>query len=243
MSEQTPQEPGWGPPTPPPGKPPRQPRQFTVTKIAIGVAAGIALFLVGGVLLAVLLSSGSDHVKATGPTALPASAFPGRDTTPNQFTPSDSAPADETPTTQAAETGAVGDTVSATADDGSGADITITKVSTARYDPGTIEPQDSSFWDHPQHGLYLIVRITVKGTGSPGFDFSSGNFSVVAPDGQTYDELTYSDTWGQSLPDASIHKGETRRGVLVFDVGKRATHGQIAYDPNYSGDPVATWKY
>jgi hypothetical protein len=45
------------------------------------------------------------------------------------------------------------------------------------------------------------------------------------------------------LPDASIHKGEPRRGVLVFDVGKRATHGQIAYDPNCSGDPIATWKY
>jgi hypothetical protein len=242
MSDQTPQQPGWGPPPEP--QPPKPKRQFLVTKIAIGVAAGIALFLVGaGVLLAVLLTSGSNHVKATSPTALPASAFPGRDTTPNQFTPPDSAPADETPTTQAPETGAVGDTVSATADDGSGADITITKVSTARYDPGTIEPHDSSFWEHPQHGLYLIVRVTVKGTGTAGYDINTSDFSVVAPDGQTYDEQTESDTWGQSIPLTTVRNGTVKRGVIVFDVGKQAKHGEIAYDPNVSGDPIATWKF
>jgi Domain of unknown function (DUF4352) len=238
MSDQTPQQPGWGPPPEPPAKPSRQPRQFTTTKIAIGVAAGIALFLIGAiVLLAVLLGSGSSGDKKA--TAAPATtAF-----TAPASTPAESTPVDETPTTQAPEVASVGDSFSATADDGSGADITVAKVSTARYDPGTIEPNDSSFWEHPQHGLYLIVRVTAKGTGSTGFDFNPGSFSVVAPDGQTYDEQTYSDTWGQSFPDSSLHNGETRRGVLVFDVSKRAAHGQIAYDPNYSGDPIATWKY
>lgn len=181
--------------------------------------------------------------RSNKPHSPTASASPGRDTTPNQFTPPDSAPADETPTTQAPQTASVGDTFSATADDGSGADITITKVSTARYDPGTIEPNDPSFWDHPQHGLYLIVRITVKGTGSAGFEINTSDFSVVAPDGQTYDEQTESDTWGQSLPLTTVRQGDTKRGVIVFDVSKRATHGEIAYDPNFNGDPIATWKY
>jgi hypothetical protein len=59
-----PQQPGWRPPT----QSPWQPRQFTVTKIAIGVAAGIALFLVGsGVLLAVLLTSAPATPKQQAP--------------------------------------------------------------------------------------------------------------------------------------------------------------------------------
>jgi Domain of unknown function (DUF4352) len=246
MSEQTPEQPGpppdpprqpgWGPPSEP--QPPKPKRQFLVTKIAVGVAAGIALFWVGGiVLLGILLSSSA--TKAHRVTATTAAA--------QAFTPPDSAPADtladQTPTTQAFADGKVGDTFTATADDGSGADFTVTKITTASYDGGTIEPHDSSFWEHPSHGLYLIVRLTVKGTGSTGLDINTSDFSVVAPDGQTSDEQTESDTWGQSLPLTSIHQGETRRGVIVFDVGKQGRHGKIAYDPNFSGDPIATWSY
>jgi hypothetical protein len=31
--------------------------------------------------------------------------------------------------------------------------------------------------------------------------------------------------------------------VIVFDVSSKATHGKITYDPNFSGDPIATWKF
>lgn len=75
-----PQPPSWGQQQPPhpdlPQPPaPKQKRQFLVTKIAIGVAAGIALFLIGMiVLVAVLLSSGKTSDKqATGTPATIAS--------------------------------------------------------------------------------------------------------------------------------------------------------------------------
>jgi len=239
VSNQT--QPEWGAPTEPSApQPPKPKRQFLVTKIAVGVAVGIALFLVGViVLIAVLIGGGAGGKQATtAPTALPASAFPGRDTTSNQFTP-DSAPADETPTTQPAEVGKTGDTFTATGD-GSSVDITITKITTATVDRGTIEPNDSSFWDHPTNGLYLIVRMTVKGD-SGSFDINPAEFVVISPDGQTYDDQTNSDTWGQPLPLTAVHQGQTRRGVIVFDVPTK--HGQVAYNPNFDGDPIAIWSY
>jgi hypothetical protein len=74
VSDQTQQAPGWGPPTtPPPPTPPKRKRQFLVTKIAVGVAAGIALFIVGGiVLLAVTLSGGSSTSGKQATIATPA---------------------------------------------------------------------------------------------------------------------------------------------------------------------------
>ena len=70
MSTQTPQIPGWDPPTPPSPK-----RQHLVAKIAVGVAAGIALFIVGIiVLVAVAVSSSSPNTQAADTTvATPAS--------------------------------------------------------------------------------------------------------------------------------------------------------------------------
>lgn len=65
MSDQTQQTPEWGPPPTTP-QPPKPKRQHLVGKIAIGVAAGIALFIVGSiVLVAVLVSGGSTSDKQT----------------------------------------------------------------------------------------------------------------------------------------------------------------------------------
>lgn len=84
--------PEW--PAPPPHhnppKPPRQRRQFLVTKIAIGVAAGIALFVVGViVLVAVLMAGGStgDKQAATGTPATIASQAADTSATTEQATP------------------------------------------------------------------------------------------------------------------------------------------------------------
>jgi hypothetical protein len=74
------QQPGWGPPPEP--QPPKPKRQFLVTKIAVGVAAGIALFLVGViVLLGVLLSSGSDSATPTATTSLAVTTRPAPEAT------------------------------------------------------------------------------------------------------------------------------------------------------------------
>jgi hypothetical protein len=239
VSDQTQQTPEWGtPPTDPqPPQPPKPKRQFLVTKIAAGVAAGIFLFIVGmTALIAIAISGGGSTSDKQATSAAPATT---------QFaspasTPTDQAPVDETPTTQPAEIGKAGDTFTATANDGSGADFTVTKITTSTVDRGTISPNDSSFWDHPTNGLYLIVRLTVKGT-SGSFDINPAEFVVIGPDGQTYDDQTYSETWGQSLPSTNVHQGQTRRGVIVFDV--RAKHGQVAYTPNFDGDPIAIWSY
>jgi hypothetical protein len=83
MTDQPPQPPeapqqpapGWGPPAEP--QPPKPKRQFLVTKIAIGVAAGITLFLVGSVVvLGMLLASGSDSGKHAAAPAAAATTRP-----------------------------------------------------------------------------------------------------------------------------------------------------------------------
>jgi hypothetical protein len=66
--------PEWPPPPPPhhnPPRPPRQKRQFLVTKIAIGVAAGIVLFIIGVIVLIGVLIDGSTGGKQAA-TATPA---------------------------------------------------------------------------------------------------------------------------------------------------------------------------
>jgi hypothetical protein len=192
-----------------------------------------------GITLLLTLGACSSRGTTAKPATTTASTLP---VAPLQQPPV-SAPQDETATTVATNTGKVGDTFTATAEDGSSADITITKVSTARYDQGTIEPRNRDFWQHPSNGLYLIVRMTVKGTGAVGFDLNTADFSVIAPDGQAYTDQTESDTWGQSIPLAKISSGQVRRGVVVFDVARAAGHGQIIYDPNASGEAIASWRY
>ncbi len=97
MSDQTQQTPGWGPPsTSQPPQPPKRKRQFTVTKIAIGVAAGIALFIVGIIVLVAVAVSGSSTggkqatiATATTPRAASPAATPITDPAPVQPKPSD----------------------------------------------------------------------------------------------------------------------------------------------------------
>jgi len=72
MSEQWGPNPAPPPPYPNPAKPPKQKRQFLVTKIAIGVAAGIALFIVSLIVLVAMLMAGGSTGDKQAATATPA---------------------------------------------------------------------------------------------------------------------------------------------------------------------------
>ena len=222
MSQST-QSPEWG--SPPAPQPPKQKRQFLVTKIAIGVAAGIALFLIGLVMLVGVLIGGSSTGDKQATAAAPITT---------QFTPPDSTPTDTAPAAQPPEVGKVGDTVTATGDDGAAADITITKIAT-RY--AALDYQTA------EHGMFLIVYVKVSGTAQ-SFDINPLDFYVTGADGSHYEDPTYASTGDTpALDSGTLHAGEHMRGVLVYDVNPKAKHGKFAYSPNLDGEPIATWSY
>lgn len=229
MSNQTEPSTQWGTPPATP-TPPKPKRQFTVTKIAIGVAAGIALFLVGSaVLVAVLLSGGSTGDKQAAPA-----------TTQAAFTPPASAPADpvdttpdvtEPPSTPARDL-AVGGTGSFTSDEGA-ADITITKVTVASRDP-------SEFGERAKHGWFVVVHVKAAGT-SGSYDVNSFDFYAKSSNGFHTEDATYLDSWGTVLEGGTLQDGEHISGTIVYDVPTR--HGKLVYSPNYDNEPLATWSY
>jgi hypothetical protein len=225
---QTQQTPGWGPPTTP--QPPKPKRQFTVTKIAIGVAAGIALFLIGSiVLVAVLLSSdpGGKQATAVAPSV-------------TEFTPPASAPPDETATDEPAATEPpassfmglqLHDAVTVTSEGTDSADLAITAVrrSTQALD---------QYSERPQHGYFLIATIKVKGIGAP-LDLNGLDFEVVTADGRHWESSTAG--LPNELSVATVAKGETLTAEVVFD--EPAKHGQIVYTPNLGDAAIASWKF
>ncbi len=226
-----PQQPGWGPPTQPSTRPPRQPRQFTVTKIAIGVAAGIALFLVGCiVLLAVLLSSSSSgDKKAAAPAATEGPTSPPWDT---GTAPTDSSPDVTQPPAAAPSELAIGDTGSFTSDEGD-ADITITKVQTATRDP-------APYGDRPSHGWFVVFHVKAIGTRG-SYDVNSFDFYVKSSNGYHTEDPEYLDSWGPSLESGTLHSGEHLSGTIVYDAPTK--HGKLVYSPNLDSEPLASWTF
>lgn len=226
-----PQQPGWGPPTQPPGQLPRQPRQFTITKIAIGVAAGIALFLVGTiVLLAVLLGSGSSSSKhAAAPVATEGPTSPPLDT---GAAATDSSPDVTQPPAAAPSELAIGDAGSFTSDAGD-ADITITKVQMATRDP-------APYGERPSHGWFIVFHM--KATGSSGsYDVNPFDFYVKSSNGFHTEDAEYLDSWGPSFESGTLHSGEHLSGTIVYDVPTK--HGKLVYSPNLDSEPLATWTF
>jgi hypothetical protein len=228
MSQSTQQTPEEGlPPTTPPPKPKRQ---FLVTKIAVGVAAGIALFLIGsGVLIAVLLaggSSGDKHATATAPVT-------------TEFIPPPSAPPDTTPDMTAPPTPvtagklAIGETGSFTSEDGSAADITITKVEVTTRDP-------SPYGERAKHGFFVVFHVKTSGT-SGGYDVNTFDFYATSSNGYHTEEPEYLDSWGPTFEGGTVHEGEHQSGTIVYDLPTR--HGKLVYSPNFDNEALATWSY
>jgi hypothetical protein len=226
MSQPTAQ--GWGTPPPSPPQPPKARRPFLVTKIAVGVAAGIALFLIGGlILLAALVGDNADSGKRAT-AAAPATT--------------EAAPTDET--AQEAPTPAVelaiGDTASITAEDGD-AEIAVTRIQAATAQPGmkvnglqVLDPEPA------KHGFYVIAHVKVTGTRG-SLDINPFDFYVKSAGGFHTEDAEYLDAWGSALDAATLHAGEHVAGTIVYDVPSR--HGKLAYAPNYGAGAVATWTF
>lgn len=238
---QPPQTPGWGPPTQPPAKPPRQPRQFTITKVAIGVAAGIALFIVGGiVLIAVVVGGGATTAsKVSGPTpaATEGPTSPPWDTGATGADQATAADEGTTPTGVPVVNLAVGESGTVTSEDGSG-ELVVTKIQTTKLQ--TVADAFGPDLLVPKHGWYVIAHVRATGT-SGSFEINPLDFYIKSSNGFHTEDPEYLDAWGPALDSATLHGGEHVSGTIVYDVPTR--HGKLVYSPNLDGEPLATWSY
>jgi Domain of unknown function (DUF4352) len=224
MSNQTQQTPQWG--QPPDPQPPKQKRQFLVTKIAIGVAAGIALFLVGVLVLISIAIGGNSTGGKQATTGFTAPASTPTDATPDVTSPPASTPASEF---------VAGDTGSFNSGDGGAADITVTKIEIAKTVDiilGDVEL--------PKHGFYVIAHVKVTGT-SGSYDINPIDFYIKSSNGYHTENPEYFDKPGPPLDSGTLHEGEHISGTIIYDAPTK--HGKLAYSPNYDGEPLATWSY
>jgi len=234
VGQQPQQQPAWGQPSP---QPPKPKRQFTVTKIAIGVAAGIALFIIGSiVLIAVLLSSGSTSGKHATAAAPVATEF----TPPPSAPPADSTPpasVEEVPTNEPANA-AIGDTVTITEDGSEAATVTVKSMKSYRSAVG-------EFGEDPVHGRFVVVTVELNrpmSMGSGSFDYSEADWYVRSEDGSRYDQTdgnALMNEFGQLLDSGTLHPGDHVKGLIAFDVPKG--HGWLVYAPGL--DDVGRWRY
>ncbi len=218
--------PAWPTPTPPPRK---RRLNRTVLIVLVTVLGTLAALTVAGVIVSVAAGPNTKTATAISPAA-PAAVNPAG-FTPPASAPPDSAPPAENP----AMVGAVGDTAAISQDGHDAATITITGISTAKVEPG-------EFGATPDRGMFLIVKVTAKGTGA-AVDVNPLDFHVTGADGTHYEDPSYSTAWGPSFEAGTLTAGEHISGTLVYDVNTAAKHGKLVYAPNFNGEPVATWNF
>jgi hypothetical protein len=229
----------WGPdpdpttqtdqqPPPPPPKPKRQ-RQFLISKITVGVTAGITLFIVCMLVVAAMLISGhSPQVRATSTTA--ASGF-----APPASAPSDQSFPDEgiTQTTKpevshkkVGETGTLFDPET-------GTDLERVSVDRVKFAGG-------DEFNKPERGLWLGVHVKTRALAD-GQSSLWGDIYVVIS-GHHYDgDGCCPDGFTPALDYVDLNEGETAEGWLVFDVPAR--HGEVVLKDSMSDVKLGTWTF
>jgi hypothetical protein len=107
----------------------------------------------------------------------------------------------------------------------------------------TTRPYESDYGSGPKRNVFLLFTVRVEATAST--DVYEDDFYVVTGDGErvdhgdgnSYDAVDMDDMLGW----AELNAGQHTTGVLVFD--SPVKHGTLAYDPNYEGEPIATWEF
>jgi hypothetical protein len=133
----------------------------------------------------------------------------------------------------------VGDTLTMT--DGFGeelADITVGGPTSPSGNKG-IRFSTGGEYDDPKHGLYMGVWVKVKAL-SDGVETVYGDLHV-AQGGQHYPgDACCPDGFNPTLDYATLSKGETSQGWVVFDL--RSRHGEIVI-ADYDGKKIGVWKF
>jgi hypothetical protein len=107
----------------------------------------------------------------------------------------------------------------------------------------TTKPYDSEYGQGPASEVFVIFTVEVQAATSSSV--YSDDFYIVTRDGQrvdtldgnSYEAIDFNDELGYVELDAGQHK----QGLLAFDSPTK--HGTLNYNPNFEGEPIATWEF
>ncbi|MEU4578009.1 DUF4352 domain-containing protein [Nonomuraea sp. NPDC023979] len=229
---------GYQPPTMPPPPPPRR----NNTALIVLLAIGIPLLLLGGcaAVVAVLGQSASREVVVTQAdeplngvlSSQPETAAPGQET--DTAEPPASVPEEQPAGPSSATVG--GSLTLEGRDPGLKMTVTVTRV---------VDPATPDQFSKPETGSKLVaIELTLVNSGQAVYDDSPTNgATLIDAEGQQY-RSTYSDVReGQEFGGSStINTGDTRKGVIVFEVPEKAGLGkfQFALDSGFA-DQKGEW--
>jgi hypothetical protein len=143
---------------------------------------------------------------------------------------------DEPEPAQENEAGEVGDTAVVSWGSGDTGKITVADMET------TTKPYDE-YGEGPKYDRFLIFTVDL-GAEADQFDVYGDDFYIVIDgtrydhgEGNSFDATDYDDQLGY----AELNAGETKSGLLVFDVPEGS--GELLYAPNYEGGAIASWRF
>lgn len=130
----------------------------------------------------------------------------------------------------------IGDGVTLTTD---GEDSEVLTVRNVTY---STTPADK-YGSGPKRKVFVIFKVRIDGLASTSV--YEDDFYIVTKDGRRIDQGD-GNSWDavdldETLGFAEVNAGQHKTGLLVFDSPVR--HGTLAYDPNFEGEPVVSWKF
>ncbi|MFB4275721.1 DUF4352 domain-containing protein [Nonomuraea sp. MTCD27] len=222
-----PQQPGYGyqPPTPPP--PPKRSNLGLILALAIG----IPLLLLGGCAAVVLVladSGGRESIvtEADSPNMTVPSRAPG--SSPPAAVENTTAPPQQQEQSEPAQqeqlTATVGGSITLEGmDPGLKMQVTVTRV---------VDPATGDQFSKPQTGNRLVaVELTLANAGDAVYSDSPTNGAMLIDgEGQQYRTTFRTVQEGQSFGgSATINKGDSRKGVIVFEVPEGAKLAKLQF--------------
>ncbi|MGA4992967.1 DUF4352 domain-containing protein [Nonomuraea bangladeshensis] len=198
----------------PPTGPPPPPRRNNTVLILL-LAIGLPLVLLGGCAAIVMMLASSNDSVVTEPDR------------PNLTIPKSSQPS--SPRSEEAQkpaTATVGGTITLEGFEGLKMAVTLTKL---------VDPATGAQFSEPKAGRRLVaVQLTLKNIGQTVYSDSPTNGAyLIDADDQQYSSSFHDVQEGQGFGgQATINNGDSRKGVIVFEVPKKAKVAKFQFGLN-----------
>lgn len=191
-------------------------RKGKIILIAVGCVVGLAV--IGGIAGA----NGTTSNQPTKAKAVPSSSA----TSGYTYTPPAIPTEDPTTPDNALTNLTLGEKVEITDDSGADGTVTVKKIATGYVD-----------YDPASHGRYVKVEVTYHCIAG-AFSYNELDWSATNAKHHEYQATFAAD---DELDSGTLHRGGTTTGWVYFDVSTTKIT-TISYVPNFSGDPLGTWK-
>lgn len=205
----------------------RTPRGRSGVPLALAIVAAVVVALlccVGGVLW--LAFSSDDEDSALN-----------RPVSPVETSDVPAVPADDAPDPDEPRDASIGDVLTITEYGDPVGTLTVSELEST-------QSAESEYGSGPEREYFVIFTVELECTDGV-MNVFAGDFYILDEEGNRTEEgngnafgaVDYDDSIGFT----ELSSGERRTGVLVFDLEVRS--GTLVYNPNYDGQPLASWDF